>query len=274
MTIQTTPVRRTQGFTLIEMLVVAALIAIFAGLAVFNIVEQLQREKEKAALAEARSIATAMSFAYDDLGFFPKLCFLKYGVEEMKKLIVDESLANDSIDYFGFPNPSMGTRISSSWGEKYMGGSMPEKYIEATYSTSAGDEVFDWPADPFRQPYVAYFVKIEQPDGGGVPEIKWLENAGDRPNYFAGIVSYGRNKVPGLTWDADQTAINTRTDDRLYIPLPGGTDRQFRFPGSNDLAFFNQNRLNLLIEKAADLGEPADYYTIREAGSDDKFFEF
>ena len=82
MTIQKTRINRHSGFTLIEMLVVAALIAIFAGLAVFNIVEQLNREKEKAALAEARSIATAMSFAYDDLGFFPKLCFLRFGVDE------------------------------------------------------------------------------------------------------------------------------------------------------------------------------------------------
>ncbi len=75
--------RRNRGFTLIEMLIVAALIAIFSALAVFNISEQLNISKGKAAVAECRSIATAMSFAHDDLGFYPKIGFLRYGFDEL-----------------------------------------------------------------------------------------------------------------------------------------------------------------------------------------------
>src|SRR5690606_6989864 len=124
------PIRRNGGFTLIEMLVVAALIAIFAGLAVFNIVEQLNREKEKAAIAEARSIATAMSFAHDDLGFYPRLCWLKFGQEEFLKYIADRGgLPGSAVDWFGQGDASMLNRINTSWGEKYMAGGMPDKFV-------------------------------------------------------------------------------------------------------------------------------------------------
>jgi len=271
MTIQTTPVRRTQGFTLIEMLVVAALIAIFAGLAVFNIVEQLQREKEKAALAEARSIATAMSFAYDDLGFFPKLCFLKFGVDELKKTIADDGLLNNEIEYHGYPNGNMLNMIGKNWGEKYMGGSMPEKYVRMRFGAN---KEMDWPADPFKQPYVAYFVKIEPPAGStdpnAVPEPSFLSKFGEKPNYFAGIVSYGRNKVPGLTWDVASPMSHQYANFRLYTPTPN--DRVFVQTEYNNLV---AGHLMLLTDKAADIpgAGPTDY-SIREAGSDDKFFEF
>ena len=61
-----------RAFTLVEMLIVAALIALFAGLAVFNVTEQYELNKQKAAVAECRQIGTSMNFALQDLGFFPK----------------------------------------------------------------------------------------------------------------------------------------------------------------------------------------------------------
>lgn len=270
-----TPTRRTGGFTLIEMLVVAALIAIFAGLAVFNVVEQLNREKEKAGLAEARSIATAMSFAYDDLGFFPRLCFLRYGADEMAKTVTDLGLPNDSIEYFGYADPTMANRIKNNWSDKYMAGSMPDKYATMQIGTSAGTKDMPWPIDPFKQPYVGYFVKIETPAGGGAQQISFLQKVGEKANYFAGIVSYGRNKVPGLTWDEiDAADLNPREALRLYVPT---TDpRVFQMPrptaGIPNAGFYSQAKLDLLVLSNT-TNNPA-LPNIRDAGSDDKFFEF
>src|SRR5688572_29195394 len=75
--------QRRRGFTLVEMLVVSALIALFAGLAVFSITTQLEQNRKKAAVAECRQIATAMSFAHQDLSFFPKLCLLRFNYNEL-----------------------------------------------------------------------------------------------------------------------------------------------------------------------------------------------
>lgn len=270
-----TPVRRRSGFTLIEMLVVAALIAIFAGLAVFNIVEQLNREKEKAALSEARSIATAMSFAYDDLGFFPKLCFLRFGVDELRKYIIDENLPADAIDWFDRGGANMGNMISSNWGEKYMSGSMPDKFVTMQLNfRNGGSHEINWPSDPFNQPYMAYLLKMETPDRGGVPVVQWADDTlGDKPNYFAGIVSYGRNKVPGYAWNDPRVTEGAAMDQRLYVQDPANQRRFAISPGR-----YNQARLDFFVNEVQDpdLVAPFDGPPPhpRQAGSDDKYFEF
>lgn len=267
-----TPTRRRSGFTLIEMLVVAALIAIFAGLAVFNIVEQLNREKEKAALAEARSIATAMSFAYDDMGFFPKLCFLRFGVDELLRVISNappdgKNLPSDAIDYFSFGSPTMANMIKSNWGEKYMAGSMPDKYVNMQLGTSTGVKEFQWPADPFRMPYVAYLTKVET-DATGNSEINWLESFGEKANYFAGIVSYGRNKVPGLTWDETDETILLAPRRNLSLFQATPDSRTFQLPRTG---IYTPAALQMLTGTSND---PINEPYIRDVGSDDKYFEF
>ena len=276
MTIDKMPVRRNQGFTLIEMLVVAALIAIFAGLAVFNIVDQLQREKEKAAIAEARSIATAMSFAHDDMGFYPKLCFLRFGVDELTKIITDNSLPSDAIDWFDRGGPTMANMIKTNWKEKYMAGSMPDKFVTMNVSfRSGGNQDFRWPADPFKQPYMAYLVKMDYPGTAtsGPKEPVWAnETLGDKATYFAGIVSYGRNKVPGYAWN-DPRVGSIGDQYKLFLSTPGNP---LRF--STGQTVYNQVNLDWFTqtEPTPDVDEPftGNPPKIRDAGSDDKFFEF
>lgn len=271
------PSRHRSGFTLIEMLVVAALIAIFAGLAVFNIVEQLNREKEKAAIAECRSIATALSFAHSDLGFYPKLCWLKFGRDEFIKYIADNSLPATAVDWFGLGDGTMPNRIKSKWGEKYMSGSMPDKRV--TMVLAPGGQEVDWPADPFNQPYMAYLIKIDTPanNPGGTPVIQWAnDSVGDKANYFAGIVSYGRNKVPGYAWN-DTRAISQGAGRRLYIE-DATNARRFTIGPPR----FNQANLDAFIVSVpnpATTPDASNQWTgtppnMRDAGSDDKYFEF
>jgi prepilin-type N-terminal cleavage/methylation domain-containing protein len=273
---------RRGGFTLIEMLVVAALIAIFAGLAVFNIVEELQREKSKAATAETRSIATAMSFAYQDLSWFPKLCFLKYGLRDLANLQQTESLTQNS--YECYDHPVNVAAIAKTWSvNKYLAGSMPDKYCKMTINDP--NKAYDWPRDPFNHPYTEYFIKMKKPTGGGNPYPTWIETAGDKADYFAGIVSYGRNGVPGLrdvNVEPDQTKFtdtSLRAAARLYTPVAGQPRNFTMLPATK---FADQGPgwppidtplgafLGVQPGTAASLTDPG----IREVGSDDVYYEF
>lgn len=273
MTIHITPIRRRSGFTLIEMLVVAALIAIFAGLAVFNIVEQMNREKEKAAISECRSIATALSFAHDDLGFYPKLSWLRFGQAEFLKFIQDRGgLPGAAVDTFGKGDAGMLGRIQKNWGEKYLAGSMPDKYVRMTLPEGLDVQ---WPADPFGMPYVPYLLKIAPPPGAPTAPktVQWANGSvGDRANYFAGIVSYGRNKVPGYVWN-DPNALANGSALRLFAEDPADR-RHFTM----DYTRYNDARRDWFVlpqTGPVEIMEPFNNPPhMRDAQSDDKYFEF
>ncbi len=60
-----------KGFTLIEMLVVIAIIAVLASLLIPAITRTLGSAKRSRAAADARDIASAVEMFFDDYGYFP-----------------------------------------------------------------------------------------------------------------------------------------------------------------------------------------------------------
>src|SRR5690606_28279853 len=68
--------RNQKAFTLVELVIVGALIAIFSGIAIFGVQAQFRNNQRKAIIGETRHVAIALDFAFNDVGFFPKLCFL------------------------------------------------------------------------------------------------------------------------------------------------------------------------------------------------------
>lgn len=69
-----------RGFTLIEMLIVSAMIVLLAGLAIIGAQQMYEATKKKAVQDETKSIGTALSQCKHDIGFYPRISLV--GVSE------------------------------------------------------------------------------------------------------------------------------------------------------------------------------------------------
>ena len=63
--------RQEAGFSLIELLITMAVIAIIAGIAMINLVGALNRSKQRATMADMRTIAVGVEIYHIDKGFLP-----------------------------------------------------------------------------------------------------------------------------------------------------------------------------------------------------------
>ena len=63
--------RKSKGFTLIELLIVVAIIGIIAAIAIPNLLNAIDRGKQKRSMADIRSIGTAAEAYAVDNNFYP-----------------------------------------------------------------------------------------------------------------------------------------------------------------------------------------------------------
>ena len=63
--------RNSKGFTLIELLIVVAIIGIIAAIAIPNLLNAIDRGKQKRTMADMRSIGTAVESYAIDSNFYP-----------------------------------------------------------------------------------------------------------------------------------------------------------------------------------------------------------
>ena len=67
--------RKQKGFTLIELLIVVAIIGIIAAIAIPNLLNAINRGRQKRSMADIRAIATALESYSVDFNFYPKVAF-------------------------------------------------------------------------------------------------------------------------------------------------------------------------------------------------------
>ena len=65
--------RSQKGFTLIELLIVVAIIGIIAAIAIPNLLNAIDRGKQKRTMADIRSLGTAVESYAVDNNFYPKV---------------------------------------------------------------------------------------------------------------------------------------------------------------------------------------------------------
>jgi type II secretion system protein G len=63
--------RKQRGFTLIELLIVVAIIGIIAAIAIPNLLDAIERSRQKRSISECKSLASAMQAFSTDYGGYP-----------------------------------------------------------------------------------------------------------------------------------------------------------------------------------------------------------
>jgi prepilin-type N-terminal cleavage/methylation domain-containing protein len=261
--------RRRRGFTLVELVIVGALIALFAGLAVFSIQQQFRNNQKKAMIAEARNIGAALDLSHMDVGIFPKLTFMEESEPGLRFVgseifgPTDQLRIFNHMDIYGRDTSGIAFPISSGWKGPYFalsqsrrgfgqgsGGFVYMQLEDDMVGSSAESRTRRWAADAYGNPWTVYMLDIiQQPNG--TSELRFVSARGPEGqrattlgNYVNAVVSYGYNQVPGGSEEIAQRAdllTDARAGLRLYSGRIGSPTEPFIilepevFSNGNDL---------------------------------------
>ena len=188
-----------KGFTLIEIIIVAALISLFSGLATFGVQQMLKNNKMKAVVGETRQIGQSLLFAHIDFGYYPKIGFLAHSRD-----VIDFRYGWDRIDSMGFDLGRTKYKFTfKNWNGPYFAASQSRNQLSTRYKQLVTmrlhppfqglENEMPWPADQWGNPYVLYLFRYDPTQR----TWQFIEKKDQEPDFWAAVVSYGPNAVPG-----------------------------------------------------------------------------
>lgn len=234
---------RARGFTLIEIMIVAALIALFSALAIFSMTYLVDTSKRKSAIADVRTIGSVLSTAAMDFGVLPKIGYLSESREGLEHMAPVGSKLPPEFDTLGFmpaDSPQI-RRITQNWEGPYLPNPAQRQVVSSgfkgyfTRMKLAGSNVpLNWPADPWGNPYVVYLLHLD-PGANSAP--RWVLSPTEKANYRALVVSYGKNGIPGGSSDRRTiTAAVLQEAEKflLFTRLTGNPNAEFQALGPGE----------------------------------------
>lgn len=283
------------------------MIALLSGIGIFAINEMYNSNVRKVTIAECHQIASALSFAEQDLQFYPRFNHLN----RSKNLITFGSTTEVTprLDYFGFltSNPTILTRIQDGWTGPYFGASatrdrssrgsssgiisvrLPDISTAFQGQQPESLSLVDWPADPYGNPYMLLVLKsVVQPGGVIIPSF--VERESEEGDFRNAVISYGKNGIPGGNENlTDQAFFDRLSAGRLYLEgdqvvaggpakytmrTAGATDPRFRLENGSP---FHGDFLQALSVQATTPGQydiETGQVGMIDRGSDDIIFDF
>ena len=254
--------RWRRGFTLVEIIIVAALISLFSGLATFGIQQMLKNNKMKAVIGESRQVGQSLIFAHQDIGYYPKIGFLAYDNEIINNRYAWNRIHSMTLDI----TETKGLYTYNSWGGPYFAASQTRNQLSTRYNSNVtmrlypyrdnGDDDINWPADQWGNPYVLYLFSYDAVND----DYQFIQRLGEEPNFWAAVVSYGPNGVPGTPTQGE--SIEDLRNRRLFH------QDNHRVPLFRSLlpSEYNEQRREMYDRNAPNIG-------IIDEGSDDIIYQ-
>lgn len=266
---------RRGGFTLIEILIVGALIVLFSGLAIINMQRFFDDASRKAMFGEAKEIATAMSFAHNDLGYYPRIpvlglpatlvTFTQGGVQFLRP-------GFDTYGYFPALTPQA-ANVATVWKGPYLGISnqhntvlvrLTDSALRQVPATGPGGDDFSlirWPADKWGHPWMIYLVKSDPAaaTANNPLGLRLINSPTEEADYMTAVVSYGPNGFPGGNDQTQFTDPNIMTTvlqpGALFVPgdVTGQNVAQFSlksFSSTNPTTLITPSTFNPLLAQS------------------------